>query len=105
MAHENLGRTGLDGIVEFQNGDATQIISRLAGPYDFIFFDADRLSAPRQLEALLPKLTDRVFLLADNVISHPDEIAGYLDAVRRLTDFTHLVVPVGKGLSVAFRGV
>jgi len=43
-------------------------------------------------------------LLADNVISHSDEIAGYLHAVQRLTDFTHVVVPVGKGMSIALRG-
>lgn len=104
MARENLSRAGLAGMVDFQNGDATQIVSWLSGLYDFVLFDADRVSAPRQLEHLLPKLTARVFVLADNVLSHPDEIAGYLAAVKGLTDFTHVVVPVGKGLSVAFRG-
>jgi hypothetical protein len=53
---------------------------------------------------LLPKLTPSVLLLADNVHSHPEEIAGYLDAVKRLEGFDHIVVPVGKGLSVAYRG-
>jgi hypothetical protein len=42
-------------------------------------------------------------LLADNAISHPDEIKIYLEAVKNLPQFNHTVVPVGKGLSVACR--
>ena len=42
-------------------------------------------------------------LLADNVHSHPDEIAPYLKAVDSLADFDHMIVPVGKGLSMAYR--
>ncbi len=67
------------------------------------FFDADRLSAPSQLALLLPKLTADVFLLADNALSHPLEIAAYLSAVQALPQFDHLVIPIGKGLSIAYR--
>ncbi len=34
---------------------------------------------------------------------HPTEIAGYLAAVQVLPDFEHMVLPIGKGLSVAYR--
>jgi predicted O-methyltransferase YrrM len=104
MARENLARAGLADVVELQAGDATELVSQLPGRYDFVFFDADRVSAPRQLELLLPKLAERVFILADNALSHPGEIAAYLGAVEALPEFTHVVIPVGKGLSVAFRG-
>jgi hypothetical protein len=42
-------------------------------------------------------------LLADNALSHPEEIADYLGAVGRLEHCEHTVVPVGKGLSIAYR--
>jgi predicted O-methyltransferase YrrM len=42
-------------------------------------------------------------ILADNALSHPEEIAGYVEAVRGLPDFEQMVIPVGKGLSVAYR--
>jgi predicted O-methyltransferase YrrM len=70
-----------------------------------VFFDADRRSAPEQVAALLPKLAPDAFLLADNVLSHPDEIAGYMAALEGLPDFDRVVVPIGKGLSVAYRPV
>jgi predicted O-methyltransferase YrrM len=103
MAKENLERAGLLDRVELLSGNATEIVAALAGPFDVVFFDADRFSAPEQLALLLPKMTPDSLLLADNVLSHPEEIAGYMAAVRRLTDFEHSVIDVGKGLSVAFR--
>lgn len=103
LAATNLLRAGLRDRVELRCGDATAIVADLAGPFDCIFFDADRYSAPDQLALLLPRLTPDVLLLADNVLSHPAEIAGYLEAVQKLADFEHMVLPVGKGLSMAYR--
>lgn len=103
LAEANLRRAGLRDVVELRCGDATAVVAELAGPFDCVFFDADRTSAPAQLELLLPKLAPDVLLCADNARSHPDEIAAYLDAVRALPEFDHLIVPVGKGLSVAYR--
>jgi predicted O-methyltransferase YrrM len=104
MARENLVRAGFENYVELRLGDASAIARELPGPFDFVFFDGDRVTAPEQLRILLPKLTPRVLLLADNVLSHPSEIAGYLNALADLTDFEHVIVPVGKGLSIACRG-
>jgi predicted O-methyltransferase YrrM len=103
LADANLQRAGLRGAVELVQGDGTQAVASVTGPLDAVFFDADRYSAPAQLEVLLPKLASDVLLFADNALSHPQEIAGYLAAVAALPDFAHTVVPVGKGLSVAYR--
>lgn len=103
MADANLRRAGLRDRVELLHGDATEIVATLAGPFDLVFFDADRLSAPAQLQLLLPKLLPGALILADNALSHPDEIAAYLAAVQALSNVDHLIVPVGKGLSLAYR--
>lgn len=103
LADANLRQVGLREVVDLQCGDATEVVARLSGPFDGVFFDADRFSAPEQLAVLLPKLTTDVLLLADNVLSHPDEIAGYVQAVAALADFDRVIIPIGKGLSVAYR--
>jgi predicted O-methyltransferase YrrM len=103
LADANLRKAGLRELVELRCGDATAVVADLPGPFDCVFFDADRYSAPAQLTLLLPKLTPEALLLADNVHSHPEEITGYLEAVQALPDFEHTVIPVGKGLSVAYR--
>jgi predicted O-methyltransferase YrrM len=103
QAAANLRQAGLRDLVELQCGDATELVAQLSGPFDFVFFDADRFSAPAQLALLMPKLTEDVVICADNVHSHPEEIAGYLQAVAALSEFDHIIIPVGKGLSVAYR--
>jgi predicted O-methyltransferase YrrM len=103
LADEHLRRVGLREMVDLKYGDATEIVAGLAGPFDCVFFDADRSSAPAQLTLLIPKLTPDVLILADNVLSHPNEIAAYLKALEALPQFDRVIVPIGKGLSVGYR--
>lgn len=104
MARENLAKAGLSESVELRCGDATEMVAALAGPFDFVFFDADRIDAHKQLVLLLPKLAPLAFLLADNALSHPAELAHYLAMIKGLKDVQHALIPVGKGLSVALAG-
>jgi predicted O-methyltransferase YrrM len=103
QARQNLARADLAEWVEIRLGDATEVVTGLTGPFDTVFFDADRVSAPSQLAILMPKLEADVLLLADNALSHPQEISGYLETVKNLPEFTSMIVPIGKGLHVAHR--
>ena len=104
MARENLSRAGLLEAVDLRCGDATETVAALPGPFDFVFFDADRIDADKQLTLLLPKLAPSAFLVADNALSHPAEIADYLTMINGLDHFQHVLIRVGKGLSVALAG-
>lgn len=103
LAEENLARAGVADLVTLHTGDAGEVLSTLPGPFDLVFLDADRYAYPSYLPVLLPKLTPGGIILADNVHSHPQEIAGYLDAIAARDDFDHVVIGVGKGLSVAYQ--
>lgn len=103
MADSNLKRAGLRDRVDLMLGDATEIVASLGGRFDFVFFDADRLSAPEQLDLLLPRLEDGALVLADNVHSHPEEMEPYLEAISSLSTFDHMIIPVGLGLSLAYK--
>ncbi len=103
MARRNFARAGCADAVTVREGDATAIVADLPGPFDCVFFDADRVSAPGQLRLLWPRLTPDVLLLADNALSHPEEIAGYLAAVDGIAELSSIIVPVGKGLHIAHR--
>ncbi len=103
QAVRNLARAGLSERVRPLLGDATALVAALPGPFDCVFFDADRVGAPEQLALLLPRLLPDCLLLADNALSHPDELAPYVAAVARLPGFVAVTLPVGKGLHVAHR--
>ena len=104
LARENLRRANLLDRVELRTGDAAEIVRQLDGLFDLVFLDADRRNFPEQIQILLPKLSRKVLVIADNVLSHPEEISEYLKLISRLPDFQHTTVPVGKGLSIGYRG-
>lgn len=83
-ARQNLSDAGLASWTDIRVGEASAIVAELKGPFDAVFFDADRVSAPEQLSLLLPKFEADILLMTDNALSHPEEIAPYLDAVNRL---------------------
>ena len=103
LARKNIARAGFEHKVELLEGSATEVVAGLRGPFDCVFFDADRVSAPSQLRLLSPKLSDDVLLLADNALSHPDEISAYRTFVEQLPGFICTLTPVGKGLHIAWR--
>lgn len=102
-ARRNLQAAGLLAGATLLEGEATEVVRHLEGPFDAVFFDADRVSAPTQLAILLPRLAPDVLLVTDNVLSHPEEVAAYLAACDSLPEFVSTTVPVGKGLHVAHR--
>ncbi len=104
LARENLRRANLLDRVELRTGDAAEFARQLTGPFDLVFLDADRRKFPEQIQILLSKLVPKVLVVADNVLSHPEEIAEYLKLISSLANFQHTTVPVGKGLSIAYRG-
>jgi predicted O-methyltransferase YrrM len=104
LARENLRRANLLDRVELRTGDAVEIFRQLTGPFDLVFLDSDRRKFPELMEIVLPKLAGEVLVIADNVLSHPEEIAEYLKLISSLADFQHTTVPIGKGLSIAYRG-
>jgi len=55
------------------------------------------------LRLLLPKLENDALLLADNILSHPEEVAGYLKEFDHLSEFVTTTATVGKGLHIAYR--
>jgi predicted O-methyltransferase YrrM len=103
QARTNIATAGLSEMITVHEGSATEIVLTLPGPFDCVFFDADRISAPEQLRILLPKLERDVLLLTDNVLSHPEEVAGYLKEFEHLPEFVTSIVTVGKGLHIAYR--
>jgi predicted O-methyltransferase YrrM len=103
QARANIASAGLSDTISIHEGSATEIVKTLDGPFDCVFFDADRISAPEQLRLLLPKLERDVLLLADNILSHPEEVADYLKEFKHLPEFVTTTVTVGKGLHIAYR--
>ncbi|MGQ9800194.1 MAG: O-methyltransferase [Candidatus Saccharicenans sp.] len=67
QALANFKAAGLENFIEARLGDAHQIVPALAGPFDFVFCDADKDWYINYLEAVLPKLEPGGCFAAHNV--------------------------------------
>ena len=54
--------------IELRLGPALETIAALDGPFDLVFIDADKVSYPAYLDAVLPKLAPRGLIVADNTL-------------------------------------
>jgi len=72
-------------------GPALDTIGTLPGPFDLVFIDADKAAYPDYLEAVLPKLSPRGLIAADNTlwsgrILDPSDTSADTEALRRFND-------------------
>lgn len=104
-ALENFAAAGLSDYIDARLADAHDLVLRLAGPFDFIFVDADKDWYTRYFEALYPKLEVGGCFTAHNVTGRR---AGwtreFLDALENAPNLeTEIVRASRAGLSVSYK--
>lgn len=100
-ARANIVSAGLQDVVTVYPGSAYKVLKRLPGPLDFVFLDATKQEYVGYLERIRPALSPHALLLADNVLSHQDELLSFLQEVMSDRRFSTTIVPLGLGLLVA----
>jgi predicted O-methyltransferase YrrM len=103
LARDNLAEAELTGFVEIIEGKAADTLTRLPGPFDLVFLDADRPSYLTYLELVVPKLRAGGLLVADNVTSHASELQDYLARVKSHPRLFSVTVPIGNGEEIAVK--
>jgi predicted O-methyltransferase YrrM len=96
LARETFRLAGVEDVVELVKGDAREHLPR----YDeiaFCFLDAEKEVYADCYELAIPRLVSSGLLVADNAISHADDLKPMLD--RALSDdrVDALIAPVGRG--------
>jgi predicted O-methyltransferase YrrM len=101
-ARENAEKAGLAGHVDFQVGDALDLIAKLPRGIDFVLLDLWKDLYVPCLEALYPKLNQGAVIVADNILYPGGEgVQAYVRAVRAKPGMRSLLLPVGTGIEVS----
>jgi predicted O-methyltransferase YrrM len=102
LASADAVQPGLATRVEFRQEDGGAYLARLADEsVDLLFLDAERVEYPNWWPHPARVLRRGGVLAIDNVLSHADEVAGFLKLLDR--GFVGTTVAVGKGLHLASR--
>ena len=101
-AKEMSEKAGLADYVDFQIGDAVELIGKLASGVDFVLLDLWKDVYVPCLEAFYPKLNSGAIIVADNII-YPggDSVERYVKAVRAKPGVSSVLLPVGTGLEIS----
>lgn len=120
IAKENFRKFGLSDRITLLEGDATEILKELEGPYDFIFMDAAKGQYINFLPEVMRLLSKGGILLTDNVLQEGDILESKFTVERRnrtiykrmrdyLYELTHndelitVILPIGDGVTVSTR--
>jgi predicted O-methyltransferase YrrM len=103
-ARQSVRAAGLAEQVTFRRGDGGTALADLAdGSVDLLFLDAERTEYPAWWPHPMRVLRPGGLLVADNAISHPEEIAPLRALVEAEPGMVTITVGVGKGELLALR--
>jgi len=120
LARTHFEAAGLGDRVHVMVGDAARLVHKVAGPFDLIFQDGDKLLYVPLLDRLVTLLRPGGLLLTDNVLWDGEVVPGFVansarspettsaiaSANRRLAEHPQLVtsiVPLRDGVAVSVK--
>ncbi len=117
IARGFIERAGLSDRIDVRHGDALAELAKI-GPTDLVYVDCVKEHYPQYLDLVLPKLTERGVVIADNVlwkglVAASDVPAHELPRVTALREFNRrlvstaglrgVVLPLGDGVGYAVK--
>lgn len=114
VARRHIAASPLAERIDVIEGDARETLPALPGPFDLVWIDAWKADYPLYLDLVVPKLTPRGILVADNLFRGGDTLPpatddqgsrGVLEFARRVQDDERLhnvLLTVGDGLLLAW---
>jgi predicted O-methyltransferase YrrM len=98
---ENVREAGLEEWVELVEGDALETLPALADVFDIVFLDAAKTQYEAYFSLARERLEPGGLVVADNVLSHPDELGSYIEARHADPGLLSVTVPLDRGLELS----
>jgi caffeoyl-CoA O-methyltransferase len=98
---ENVGAAGLEGWADLIEGDALETLPTVDDVFDVVFIDAKKSEYEAYLKLARERVEPGGLIVADNVLSHPDELAAYSEACRADPGLLSVTLPLDRGLELS----
>lgn len=120
VARENFKRAGMEEKITLIEGDASEVLKELTGPFDFIFMDAAKGQYIHFFPEVMRLLKSGGILVSDNVLQDGDVVESryavvrrnrtihsrmreYLWTLKHMDGLETIVLPIGDGMTVSVK--
>ncbi len=97
----NIADAGLEQWAELVPGDAFETLPAIDDVFDVVFLDAEKEQYEELFQLARGKLEPAALIVADNVLSHADPLAGYSHARQADPTLESVTVPLDRGLELS----
>jgi predicted O-methyltransferase YrrM len=98
---DNVRDAGLEEWMELLEGDALEVLPAVEDIFDVVLIDAEHSDYERHFEQARRKLEPGGLVVADNVLSHREELEAYVRARQSDPTLVSTTVPLDRGLEVS----
>jgi caffeoyl-CoA O-methyltransferase len=102
-ARQNFAAAGLADVIEIVEGDARETLRGRTEPVDLLFIDGERSYYETFFDVVYQRLVKGGVVVADNTISHQDELEDYVAYVENHPNLESARVPIGRGLEISVK--
>jgi len=103
-ALKNFKKAGVEDFIDARLADAHRLVKELAGPFDFVFSDADKEWYLQYFKDVDPKLVKGGCFTAHNVNNAYGGIKEFLDSIRSLSNYqTTIDRSSSSGISISYK--
>jgi len=97
----NIADAGLEQWAELVPGDAFETLPAIDDVFDVVFLDTEKEQYEELFQLARGKLEPAALIVADNVLSHADPLAGYSRARQADPTLESVTVPLDRGLELS----
>jgi predicted O-methyltransferase YrrM len=102
-ARDNFAEAGLADVIEILEGDARETLRGRTEPVDLLFIDTTKSYYETYFDIVYQRLVKGGLVIADNAVSHQDELEDYVSYVENHPNLESVMVPIGRGLEISVK--
>jgi predicted O-methyltransferase YrrM len=95
-------KAGVEDLITVIVGDAHEAVTKLEGPIDIVFIDADKPGYRDYFDKLLPLVRPGGLILAHNIFAASDN-PSYMEAVTTNPDLDTTLFATGNGMTITLK--
>lgn len=103
LAQEHFKICGVDDIITIKQGSACDALKTIDFEIDFAFIDANKGEYIKYFDIINPKLKVGGIIAADNITSHPDKVAPFVEKIKADPNYQVEILDLPAGMLLGYK--